>query len=180
MRRVAAHVERLVATIRSGESILAQSTEPVIPSDLVVPSGHVLLMQSEARGVQIYECQAKADSPGVFEWAFRAPEAELLNNRGERIGRHFAGPTWEGNDGSQVVGIVRATANSPSPDAIPWLLLQARSNQGTGAFSTVSYIQRLNTSGGRAPADGCEDAHTGQAVRMDYTATYVFYYPTAP
>jgi hypothetical protein len=54
----------------------------------------------------------------VFEWVFRAPDAELLNSRGEQIGRHFAGPTWEGNDGSQVVGVVRATANSPNPDAI--------------------------------------------------------------
>jgi len=159
---------------------VAQGTGAAIPSNLVVPSGHVLLLQAEARGVQVYVCQAKSDSPGVFEWAFRSPEAELLNSRGEHIGRHFAGPTWEGNDGSQVVGEVRATASSPSPDAIPWLLLQARSNQGAGVFSRVSYIQRLDTSGGRPPADGCDDAHSGQELRVDYTATYAFYYPSAP
>lgn len=161
-----------------GESVLAQS-EAAIPSSLVVPSGHVLLLAAQARGVQIYVCQPRADDPRVFEWSFRAPEAELLNSRDERIGRHFAGPTWEANDGSQVVGVVRETANSPSPDAIPWLQLQARSNHGTGAFSTVTYVQRLDTSGGRAPVDGCEQAHEGQELRVDYTATYAFYYPSA-
>ena len=159
---------------------MTQGTGAVIPSALAVPNGHVLLLQAEARGVQVYVCQAKSDSPGAFEWAFRAPEAELLNSRGEHIGRHFAGPTWEGNDGSQVVGEVRANASSPNPDAIPWLLLQARSNQGAGAFSTVTYIQRLDTRGGRAPADGCGDAQAGQELRVDYTATYAFYYPGAP
>ena len=161
-------------------NIVSQQVTGTIPSDLVVPSGHVLLLQAEARGVQIYVCQEKSDDPAVFEWAFRAPEAELLNSRSEHIGRHFAGPTWEGNDGSQVVGAARATANSPSPDAIPWLLLEARANQGTGVFSTVSFIQRLDTAGGRAPADGCDAAHAGQELRVDYTATYAFYYPSAP
>lgn len=159
---------------------MAHRGEATIPSNLAVPSGHVLLLQAQARGVQIYVCQEKSDSPGVFEWVFRAPEAELLNSRGEHIGRHFAGPTWEGNDGSQVVGAARATANGLSPDAIPWLLLEARSNQGTGVFSTVSFIQRLDTMGGRAPAGGCDDAFAGQELRVDYTATYAFYYPSAP
>lgn len=149
-----------------------------IPSDLAVPGGHVLFIQVTARGVQVYGCQAKDGTSGVFEWAFRGPEAELFNNCGEHIGRHFAGPTWEAHDGSQVVGVVRATADSPSPDAIPWLLLQARSNQGAGAFSTVSYVQRLETRGGRPPADGCDEGHAGQELRVDYAATYAFYHPS--
>jgi hypothetical protein len=152
--------------------------EEAIPANLVVPPGHVLFMQSEARGVQIYTCQARADSPGVFEWVFRAPEAELMNSRAELIGQHYAGPTWEGHDGSKVVGMALANASSPSPGAIPWLLLQARSTEGAGIFSTVSYIQRLNTAGGQAPTDGCDSARGGQEARVDYTATYTFYYPT--
>ncbi|MBM2810340.1 MAG: hypothetical protein HW416_1099, partial [Chloroflexi bacterium] len=124
------------------ECDVAQSAGPAIPTNLAVPSGHVLLLEAAARGVQIYICQPKAGSPGAFEWAFRGPEAELLNSRGERIGRHFAGPTWEANDGSQVVGVALATADSPAPNAIPWLLLQARANQGRGAFSAVTYVQR--------------------------------------
>jgi len=160
--------------------MLVQIGEPDMPSSLAVPAGHVLLLQAQARGVQIYVCQARADAPQICEWAFRAPEAELLNGRGERIGRHFAGPTWEANDGSQVAAVVRTTADSPMADGIPWLLLQARANQGTGAFSTVTFVQRLDTRGGRAPADGCDQARKGEELRVDYTATYAFYYPSAP
>jgi len=166
-------------TLVGGGSVRAQ-TSGEIPANLVVPGGQPLLLETVAQGVQIYLCQPTADNPSVYAWTLRAPEADLLNRRGERIGRHFAGPTWEGNDGSQVVGEVRENANSPDPQAIPWLLLQARSNQGTGIFSTVTYVQRLDTAGGRAPAAGCDQARAGQEQRVDYTATYAFYYPSAP
>jgi hypothetical protein len=166
----------LVALLTSGAPATA-SQEAAIPAELVVPPANVLFMQAEARGVQIYSCQARADNSAVFEWAFRAPEAELLNAQGEHLGQHFAGPTWEGNDGSQVVGMARATADSPTPGAIPWLLLEARSHQGTGVFSTVTYVQRLNTAGGQAPGGGCDSAASGSEARVDYTATYAFYYP---
>jgi Protein of unknown function (DUF3455) len=166
-------------TFVGGGSVRAQ-TSGELPTNLVVPGGQPLLLEAVAQGVQIYLCQPTADNPSVYAWALRAPEADLLNRRGERIGRHFGGPTWEGNDGSQVVGEVRETANSPDPQAIPWLLLQARANQGTGIFSTVTYVQRLDTAGGRAPAAGCDQARAGHEQRVDYTATYAFYYPSAP
>jgi hypothetical protein len=172
---------RVLGATLAAVALLATTMPAAAAQDpLAVPTGHVLVFQSEAVGVQIYVCQARADTPGAFEWAFRAPEADLLNDRGEQIGKHYVGPTWEGNDGSQVVGMVAAMANSPSPDAIPWLLLQARSNQGTGVFSTVTYIQRLNTVGGRVPTDGCDGTRTGQEIRVAYTATYAYYYPSAP
>lgn len=158
----------------------AQTDADAVPSNLAVPGGQVMIFQLLGRGVQIYVCQPKQDDGSSFEWAFRAPEADLLNARGEVVGRHFAGPTWQANDGSQVVGAVRANADSPDAAAIPWLLIQARSNQGAGLFSSVTYLQRLHASGGRAPADGCDQAHAGQELRVPYTATYAFYYPSAP
>jgi hypothetical protein len=115
----------------------------------------------------------------AFEWTFRAPDASLMNLDGEPIGLHYAGPTWEGLDGSRVMAAARANADSPDPSAIPWLLLEAQSNAGTGLFSTVSYIQRLDTSGGRAPADGCGASTVGQEARVPYTAIYTFSYPMA-
>jgi len=36
-------------------------------------------------------------------------------------------------------------------DAVPWLLLDAKSHEGKGVLSDVTYIQRLNTTGGKAP-----------------------------
>jgi hypothetical protein len=170
----------VAATLTSGGAARAQTAGEAVPANLAAPAGNVMVMQVPARGVQIYTCRARVDDPSAFEWAFVAPEAELLNGRGELIGRHYAGPTWEGNDGSRVMGEAREAANAPNPTAIPWLLLQARATEGAGAFSTVTYIQRLDTVGGRAPATGCSATQAGQELRVDYTALYEFYYPGVP
>lgn len=42
-------------------------------------------------------------------------------------------------------------------------------------MSEVTYIQRLDTQGGLAPATGCDAAHEGATARIGYTATYYFY-----
>ena len=110
-----------------------------------------------------------------FEWSFKAPEAELFDSDGKKIGRHYAGPTWEANDGSKVVGEVKAKDNGPDPNAIPWLLLSAKSTSGSGIFSQTQSIQRLNTVGGQAPAEGCNQAQFGKETRVPYKAKYYFY-----
>jgi hypothetical protein len=74
------------------------------PSDLTPPASAVLLFELGARGVQIYTCAAKPEDSAAFVWTFKAPQAELFNARGEVVGSHFAGPTWQGQDGSAVVG----------------------------------------------------------------------------
>jgi hypothetical protein len=149
-------------------------------SDLVPPASAVLLFELGARGVQIYACEAKPEDPAAFVWTFKSPQADLFNARGEVVGSHFAGPTWQGHDGSSVVGTVVARADAPSKKAIPWLLLEAKSHAGGGAFSTITHIQRLDTVGGVAPSKGCDAGHAGAEVRVPYKATYVFFYPAAP
>ena len=62
---------------------------------------------------------------------------------------------------------------SPTPGAIPWLLLDVKSRDGIGAFTEADII-RLGTSGGAAPAQGCDETHSGAEVRVPYTATYLF------
>ena len=101
----------------------------------------------------------------------------MLDNQGNKVGKHYAGPTWEANDGSKVVGEVLAKDNGPDPAAIPWLLLRAKANAGSGIFSRITNVQRLNTQGGKAPADGCTQAKAGTELRMPYTADYYFYAP---
>jgi hypothetical protein len=96
------------------------------------------------------------------------------------VGRHFAGPTWQGPDGSAVVAAGIERADAPQPGAIPWLLLEATEHAGSGAFSAITYIQRLATAGGVAPAEGCDEAHAGEEAREPYEATYAFYYPAVP
>ena len=150
-------------------------TMPEIPDALKVPTTQVLFLAAQGAGVQIYECKAGKDDPTRFDWVFKAPEAELFDSAGKKIGRHYAGPTWESNDGSKVVGEVKAKDNGPDPGAIPWLLLSAKSTSGSGIFSQTQSIQRLYTVGGKAPAEGCDKAEAGKEMRVIYKAHYYFY-----
>ena len=146
-----------------------------VPDNLKPGANESVAMIVAAKGVQIYECRAKKDQAGGYEWAFVAPEADLFDARGTRIGRHYAGPHWESTDGSKIVGTVKERADAPMADAIPWLLLAARSVGPEGSFSKVTSIQRVNTVGGVAPASGCSQAAAGTPTRINYTADYYFF-----
>jgi hypothetical protein len=151
------------------------STTPV-PDSLAPGAGQVLVMTVPARGVQVYACRARSDGSG-FEWAFVAPEAELLDAVGRSLGTHGAGPFWQAADGSRVVGTVKARADAPAAGTIPWLLLATKSTGADGAFSRVTSIQRVNTAGGAAPTAPCDDAQLGRSVRVPYTADYRLFTP---
>jgi hypothetical protein len=148
---------------------------PSVPAALAVPADQVLAYRWNARGVQIYSCLPGAADPTHFEWHFKAPEANLFDARGRRRARHYDGPTWQAEDGSTVVGAVQARDPGPDPDAIPWLLLSAATTSGQGKLSGTVSVQRIATSGGKAPAEGCAAAQQGEELRVPYTAQYVFY-----
>jgi len=146
-----------------------------LPSALRAPSNQRLITQARAVGVQIYLCQADAQRPEQFDWVLKAPEAQLTDRSGRAIIRHSAGPTWEAQDGSAVVGEVVARDAGPDPMAIPWLLLRAKSTSGHGLLSGTQSIQRLHTIGGKAPAGGCSALLAGAEARVQYSADYLFY-----
>ena len=163
--------------ISSVISVRAQVPPPQVPDILKVPDGHKVILKALGKGVQIYGCKATAADPGKFEWSFKAPEADLTNKHGKKIAKHYKGPTWEANDGSKVVGEKKTEIPAPRPGAVPWLLLEAKSNEGTGTFARVTYIQRVDTEGGVAPAAGCDQAHVNTEARVAYSANYYFYVP---
>ena len=146
---------------------------PEVPASLKPPAAETPYLEALATGVQTYVCSLKADASAG--WMFKAPEASLTAPSGQPLGRHYAGPTWESYDGSKVVGEVRATLPSPTPSAIPWLLLAAKSNAGAGTFGAARSIQRLVTVGGIAPKEPCTAANVDVVARVPYTATYYFY-----
>lgn len=150
-----------------------------IPPELMPPAGAVLAFEMKARGDQIYTCAAKPEDPAAFTWTFKAPEAALLSQKNKVVGSHFAGPTWQSEDGSSVKAAVVARVDASSKNAIPWLLLEAKSHDGSGIFSSITHIQRLATKGGVAPTKGCDAAHAGAEARVTYQATYAFYGPAA-
>src|SRR6476660_6548289 len=113
---------------------------PAVPDNLKVPATHSLLLATPAVGVQIYLCSAAKTDPARFEWVFKAPEADLFDEAGRKIGKHYAGPTWESNDGSKVAGEAKARDDGPDANAIPWLLLGAKSPSGKGILSQTQNI----------------------------------------
>src|SRR5467141_5397759 len=164
-----------LAAILAGCAASNVANNPLGPENLKVPDGQTLSLVSPATGVQIYVCGATKTEPQRFEWVFKAPEADLFDLSGKKIGKHYAGPTWESNEGSKVVGEVKARDDGPNANAIPWLLLSAKSTSGKGVFSEAQSIQRLYTVGGKASAQACNQAQLGKEARVPYKATYYFY-----
>jgi hypothetical protein len=145
-----------------------------VPAALNPPADATLAAAFPARGVQIYTCAAPTTVGGVPAWTLKAPHAVLGKGRDVQA-IHFAGPTWEANDGSIVTAAKIASAAAPDATDIPWLLLQAATHKNDGLFASVTFIQRLATENGVAPATGCDDAHVGAETLAPYGADYFFY-----
>jgi hypothetical protein len=155
--------------------LAAPISPPQVPENLKAPDGQEVLLKALGKGAQVYVCKAATGDADRFEWVLARPDAGLFDEGGARIGRHFAGPAWEAADGSRVTGQVQERASAPNANAVPWLLLKATSNQGAGTFARVTYIQRVDTVGGQAPAEGCDKSRAGAETRADYQASYYFY-----
>jgi hypothetical protein len=148
---------------------------PEMPEVLMVSPAEEIAVAMFAEGAQIYQCRASKEDSAKFEWAFVAPDAVLYDRSHNVLGKHYAGPVWEANDGSKVLAEVKARADAPAANTIPWLLLQAKSTEGTGTFGAVTSIQRVDTTGGQAPQTACDHTQVNEEVRVPYTARYFFY-----
>jgi hypothetical protein len=161
-----------IGTILSPAASLAQ---PAVPSEIAVPRGHKLLFKLEAKGVQIYKAvEGKLD---MVEWVLEAPLADLFKRQVRKAGHHYDNPpAWEAADGSKVIKSGDAKS-APAPgrnEDIPWLLVKVKAADGKGGtFSPVVYIQRLQTEGGKAPAE--LPRRVGTKVGVAYKAVYYFY-----
>jgi hypothetical protein len=152
-----------------------------VPAALRVPAGSPLLLHVYAKGVQVYSWSASASDTGKYAWVLLEAKADLYTTAdlSKKAGRHFFNaahhPVWETVDGASVEGTKLQQADAPDAGAIPWLLLKATPAPGSGPLSPASFIQRVNTKGGKAPAGGADGAHKGHAIEVDYTAEYLFY-----
>ncbi|MEO8679910.1 MAG: DUF3455 domain-containing protein [Vicinamibacterales bacterium] len=174
----------------------ARSGNPVppVPADLEVGAGYSLFFKAHAIGTQDYVCLPSAS--GVA-WKQIAPQATLYESfRGfsQQVATHFLSPnvdesgllrpTWQHSfDSSRVWARVvqpSTDANYVEAGAIPWLLLavvgDAAGPMGGDFLTRAKKIQRLNTSGGVAPATGCtQSTDLGALALVPYTADYFFY-----
>jgi Protein of unknown function (DUF3455) len=101
----------------------------------------------------------------------------------------FGSATWQSSLDSSKVWAQVLHSNSipagsdpscPNSGAIACLLLQSIGSQqgpaGGRVMTKITFIQRLNTKGRSAPADGCSaSADVGNQVLVPYTADYYFF-----
>lgn len=164
----------LAASFFVSLAVVARQSDQQIPPEIQAPVDEQLILQLHGKGDQIYTCKSQS---ALFSWSLKAPDAQLFDQKDQLFGRHFAGPTWQANDGSRVTGKAAATVASPDAESIPWLLIKVINHDGKGILSRATTIQRLNTKGGKAPANGCDPDHVNQEVRVNYSADYFFYAP---
>jgi hypothetical protein len=169
-----------------------QIVAPPVPANLEVPAGHEPYLAIGAEGTQNYVCIGSPSSGG-FAWTFFGPQATLFLREGQQVATHYlssnpvdgaARATWQHSaDGSKVWAAAKASSNDGAfvaPGSIPWLLLEVVGEEpgptGPGFFSGTTHIQRVLTSGGTAPIEGCQSAKdTGKKALVPYTTFYVFY-----
>ena len=171
--------------INNGQAeINSNSTSPVsscgaIPDSLQVPAGNKLALQAYAKGYQIYQVKRSTIDTTVYTWVNIAPAASLYARPDytNEIGSHYAGPSWEFTKGiykGEKVVASKLKGVTVDATAVPWLLLKAVDSLSS-AGNKVTYIQRVCTTGGLAPATGASAANVGQKDSIPYTAIYLFY-----
>ena len=166
-------------------------TTQQVPANLEVPEGYSVFSMGHATGTQNYICLPAAKG---MAWTFLGPQATLFDGSNEQVMTHFLSPnpdeghlaraTWQDSrDSSAIWAAAIATSNDPAfveQGAIPWLLLRVVGAEygpsGGDRLVRTAYIQRVNTSGGVAPAVGCTGrSDLGKRVMVPYTTDYVFY-----
>ena len=166
--------------INSAGYKIAESEKLTIPIEVELPAnlpgGNTRTATYYAEGVQRYKAQVKAgSSPVVYEWVFVAPKADLFDATNKKIGTHGAGPYWALSPADSIFAQQFTPVKSVTTDAnsIPWLQLMPKAGKlPTGVFANVNYIQRIATTGGKAPATA--PATATDEVDIPYTAVYRF------
>jgi Protein of unknown function (DUF3455) len=190
-----------VTVVASGIAF-AQDT---VPDALTPQQGNSEFLATHAEGTQGYVC-LPSGSGVSFTVNNARPEATLFTNIfGEafQIITHFLSPvenpndvgpkpprfgdaTWQSSfDSSKVwaqkTNFIHAGSDGcPNAGAIDCLLLQtigtAQGPTGGRTLTRTTFIQRLNTKGGSAPATGCSTAaDVGKQALVPYSADYHFF-----
>ncbi len=146
-----------------------------LPVAVQVPTGNKVALETVGVGDITYQCNAKKELAGQFEWVFVGPDAKLNDRSGKQLGKYYGPPaTWESMDGSKLTGTQVAVAPSAAGN-IPFQLVKANPASGDGAMMGVTYVQRVNTISGVAPASPCAASNVGSKQTVKYQADYIFY-----
>jgi Protein of unknown function (DUF3455) len=162
------------AAVLAGCASAPMFSQDSLPATVQVPAGNMVAMETVGVGQITYECRTKKDASG-FEWVFVGPEAKLNDRSGKQVGRYYGPPaTWEASDGSKITG-AQVAVSPASLGSIPLQLVKANPATGNGAMVGVTFIQRVATKGGVAPATACDMAAIGKKEIVKYEADYIMY-----
>ena len=182
-------------------------TPPTTPPIITPPEGNSAFLLGRAVGTQGYVCLPQgtgaswtvngARPEATLFTSFSEHDVQIIThflspdtnpNQFAPNPLPFGSPTWQSSfDSSKVWGKQLASiaagsdASCPNAGAISCLLLQSiGSQQGPtrGKFMTqITFIQRLNTEGGSAPAIGCAvPGDVGKQTLVPYSADYFFFH----
>lgn len=153
----------------------AAPAAPAVPAIVQVPAGNKIALETVGVGELTYLCGPNKDIQGQFAWAIGGPQAVLNDRGGKPIGKYYGPPaTWEAADGSKVTGTQLAVSPG-SAGNIALQLNKANQATGTGAMTGVTFVQRLATQGGVAPATICNAAGVGKKEAVKFQADYIFW-----
>ena len=163
-----------LVAVTATSALATDNRAPGVPDDIAVPADNKVHFHGYAVGFQIYTWNGSS-------WGTAVPAATLYDNDGNVVADHFGtpnGPKWVSNSGSEVVGALPPKSAIVDTNAIPWLRLAAveQLTHGPGIFADTTFIQRVNTTGGKAPS--VDGTVVGQVARVPYTADYFFYRQT--
>ena len=155
---------------------LPPQTEPGDPLDprTYAPASTAFLTV-HASGVQKYACQANGS------WLFSDPVADLYepSKLDKPVGTHYLNfatgrPVWRLKDGSTVEAARTVTVPAGPGNIAALLLKSAVASAGADGdrLAKATWVQRLNPSGGVAPAGTCVP---GDPISVPYTTDYVFW-----
>lgn len=154
---------------------MAMYSQDGLPDAVKVPAGNKVALETVGMGDITYECRDKANAPGMTEWVFVGPNAVLNDRSGRQVGKYYGPPaTWESMDGSKLTAMQLAVAPAGAGN-IPYQLVKTNPAMGSGAMTGVTYIQRVATRGGVAPASVCDATSKGKKEIVKYQADYIFW-----
>jgi hypothetical protein len=163
----------VVASASAGPAPQTAPGDPLDPRTYAPKSK--LFLAVHAIGVQKYTCQPNG------AWLNTDPEATLYKTNGasKPFGMHFLNfatgrPVWQLKDGSSVEAVRRVSVPGGTGN-IAWLLLEAAATADGpdgDRLTRTTWVQRLNTSGGVAPAGTCTP---GDKAAVPYETDYFFW-----
>lgn len=150
---------------------------------LSIPDGGKLLLHAYAKGVQVYVCAQDPKDTSRYIWTLTEPIATLYDKDNYRIqiGKHYLSSTgqatWQTTTGVTISAVKVQQAPPRDTASIPWLLLKTTSSSGFEPLRATTYVQRIQTHGGKPSPAAANRAHKGQYLKVPYTAEYLFYGP---